>query len=506
MTQRRLFFLAAILLCGACSGTDDETGSAQAALRRGGRDSNSPIEGRRYRHYVVDGRVTDVADDLSGWQIRAWSGGRAAEAKVLRPGAFELSPVPPGEYQLELRGPTLAVPRYVVTRSRELDLGEFFLGRASAVAASSGTTLRLALSGLKPFAAGDDFQLTCAGAGLGYGSFLGYAAAAPQVGATTWATDVAYADLTAGGGGGLIDSSQKDVAYLTQLAAKEVSGDTFYAATLERAAQVNSLMMTNGATTPVVANLQDVTVRQRLRTQLRRDEFAALAPAINPHAQPIEYDLGVDVAPGGLSHGSISGTPDLAYMGVGPGPQSYPIDLSYGNPFPAEWGAFGFMVATYQVDLTVPHGSQTRPYTTFVRSVVNAPLEPFAKNGIRPFIGPVGSPRLDGQDLMTEQRASSSTPRVSWSAPALGRATFYTVTVTRLTVGEDGAVHGQKIGSVVTEATNVQLPAGLLTVGGSYTLTITATASESLEPSEQPFIRRYPNSFTDVVSAVVSLE
>jgi hypothetical protein len=502
--------LTALALAG-CAPPDSGSSSlveVPASVELGLQGSSSKITGTRIRHNLTaQSPQTNTRDDFAGWDLSAQeqtcTSPRSFAATFPSLGNFTIAGVPHRRYFLRASNDSLGFPRYFDTHERELDLGEYFLGRANAIPAATGTVLAVSLSGLAPYTPGDDFQLTSAGAGLGFGSFLSVASAQPADGATAFAADVAYADLTSFGNGGLIDSAQGDVAFFTQLISNPVQGDVLYSSSLARSAKVTSLSMLGGATTPVAAALQGVAQTGHLTRTLRRTAFDAIKSQINPAAQPVAYDLGVDVAPAGLQNGSISGTPDLAYMGLAAGPSDASIVFNYGNPFPPSWPAFGFHLATYEVDLSVVTPSGTLTYAAFVRSIINEALPAFGANGIAPGIAPVRHALIDGAPFFSSAKPSSLTPSVSWDAPAFGHASFYVLTVTELTI-DAGAVTGRKIASVTTREREVKVPAGVLSAGGRYTFTLTAVASPGTRPDERPFQRRYPMYSTDAISGVIS--
>jgi hypothetical protein len=217
----------------------------------------------------------------------------------------------------------------------------------------------------------------------------------------------------------------------------------------------------------------------------------------------IEFDFGIDVAPAGLAHGSISGTPDLAYMGLAPGAGDPSITLDYANPYPSSWGAFGFHLATYEVDLSVVTPAGTFPYTTLVRSIINQPLPAFGANGIAPRISPVRNATIGCAPLFAASQPNTLTPELRWDAPSLGNPDFYTVTVTELSVA-NGSVSGQKIAAISTRERRLTVPVGVLSAQGRYTFTITAVASPGTEIDERPFQRHYPLFSADSISGVIT--
>lgn len=501
-----------LLACCAVSACGQNVTPASAIQAQGAElkaQTSRVVTGSRVRHNLVAaGPITNTRDDFAGWDVSAWASSCGSQqsfaASFPRPGAMLINGVPNGQYLLKVSNPTLAFPKYFVTNEREVDLGEYFLGRANAAPAAPGTSLSLSLSGLAPYTPGDDLQLTSAGAGLGFGSFLSVASAAPGAGDSALTAELAYADLTFGGNGGLIDTAQGDVAFITDLVSAPVEGDVLYASSLARAAKVSSLSMVNGASTPLTAQLQAVEQTGHFSSTLDRAAFDAMKHDVNPTAEPIEYDFGIDVAPGGLEHGSISGTPDLAYMGLLPGATNPTVTMNYGNPFPSAWPAFGFHIATYEVDLTVVTPAGALPYTTFVRSIINEPLPSFGSAGIAPKLAPVRNAKIDGAPFFASTSSTNLTPLITWDAPAFGKADFYTVTVTELHV--DGtSVSGQKIASVTTRERQLHLPTGVLSASGRYTYTITAVASPHTEPDEAPFLRHYPMFSSDSVSGVLTV-
>src|SRR6185369_13745903 len=75
----------------------------------------------------------------------------------------------------------------------------------------------------------------------------------------------------------------------------------------------------------------------------------------------------------------------------------------------------------------------TRAATPNRAFAVISAARPLATTGpIAPLVGPVASPRINGQSLFAPPSHVGITPTIDWTAPAVGTPSFYTVTLRRL--------------------------------------------------------------------------
>lgn len=96
------------------------------------------------------------------------------------------------------------------------------------------------------------------------------------------------------------------------------------------------------------------------------------------------------------------------------------------------------------------------------------------------------------------------TPKLSWAAPATGKADFYTVRVRRIGLNPDTRrTFAQGIATLITADTSITLPAGILKDGAGYQFQIVATGSTSATSAAALATAPF-KSTTDVATATAS--
>lgn len=105
--------------------------------------------------------------------------------------------------------------------------------------------------------------------------------------------------------------------------------------------------------------------------------------------------------------------------------------------------------------------------------------------------------RINGQDATQPLTAVGSTPTISWSAPAVGTAAEYQVSFHRT---NDGYTSGTDQPSMFTTETQVHVPPGELWPGETYSVTVSALASDSRDAAH-PLLKTLPEYRGDVLSA-----
>jgi hypothetical protein len=510
-----LLWCASFAVAG-CAGVDGDNTSAVTddVTAHAAPDATSGGPGRGAHgvfdyHFLNAGRT--IAGDPSSLAIAALTHShgdwQTTPAVVERDGQFSLPGVCGSPYLLSVNQVSFLTgfpgPIYIATDSCAPDLSVDRLGRVDATPPAPGTSLALDVRGLDGWDANDDLQLISPGAGLGFSSIPGLLASQPAEGATSVQASVDYGALAAPVGAGLIDARRGDRSLLTQLAGGFVDeGDVFFRIALTRAAALPDLVVTDGAATPVSAEL--VAVPQTTRTgSIQRDAFAALADSVHPGAFPYEQAMHVNVVPIGVNRLSLNGYPDVTEVASLPGTGDLPVTLTFGDPYPREWPRIGNLFGYYEVDLSVPTASGALIYTQFAIVSSWNLLDTFMHH-LAPTVSPVRAPRIAGRDLLADQTGVSTTPTVSWQPPHTGHADSYAIAIRQLTVA-DGAVSATEVGELQTTDTQIALPPGLLIEGNQYVITITAVVSAGSDLRQHPFESAFvPLAYADAVSGVIS--
>ena len=497
------------LLVAACGGTSSggvNTDSQASDLHGSGRWND--VHGSRVLHFVDGtGHVTDVPDPIAPFNIGAVLRDDPHSTfipAVVNGNQFTIPGVPGDTYDLIFQAPGAASPTHDITDERSLDFDQFILGRSNLVNPGPGTTLALNVSGLEAWdPANDDLQLTAPGAGIGFGSLVG-AGFSPQPGDTSLSSSVdASTFVNANGGGGLIDTSQGDRVFLTQLTPGPSSADVVSFNRLTRGVEVTSLIMANGGTTPLSAALAPVAQASSFDLTLRRGEYDALRAGVGAGAQIAFHFTGVDALPAGLAAGVIGGTPDLITALVLPGTTDVPLSATYGNPFPGQWSRFGFLATIYRVPISVPTDSGPVTFTQSANVFFQAALPSFTAHGLRPLVGPVHDATVGGQPMLAGASGVGTTPRVAWEAPLVGHPTSYSVRLQQLTIS-GGSVSSKTLASILTHERSAGVPAGLMVPGGKYVIVVNANLTGPFDQAETPLRTGYPVAVAPAVSGLIT--
>ncbi|MRG96334.1 hypothetical protein [Polyangium spumosum] len=481
------FFLGASSLC------------LLGALGCGGGETPAPpffdVTGKIVDVHLTDGgEVTNVRDpgqfEIAAVVLDADGAEQEFLAEVAEDGSFVIRDVPEGPYDLrfiELFGTGTRPPRFVMNAPRTVDLGRVFVGRPDADPITlDATELEVTFDGLSPWGEGSSLEIFSLGAGT-----MGTLEPATMLPAmdTTELTNhrfltsgLTVPNIIAGGAG--------DQAYFTQMVGTTGLSTPYRA--VRKGLGPTSFTLAEGATTPVQGSFVDAPTK-KLAVSFDDAAFGALAESVHPEATIAGKDVRIGVEPGGLEKTSVSPTPDLLLFSGLPNAQP-PAELVYGNPFPAEWAE----VAAVQVSYAVTHVAPTGvPKTTAVAVGRTGPASSFS-GAIAPTLGPPLDVRVNGEPAYAERLGIGKTPTVTWSAPSLGKAAAYVITLRRL---DPGGALTRTMASFSTRDTTFRIPDGLLDVGYYYYLRIGVREEfDSAAPLKVQAKRVYAEAITGVLS------
>jgi hypothetical protein len=120
----------------------------------------------------------------------------------------------------------------------------------------------------------------------------------------------------------------------------------------------------------------------------------------------------------------------------------------------------------------------------------------------------VRSPKIAGQDLFTATSGVGLRPTISWSEPAIGQALFYRLDVYKLVINAQNRTVHQRVASLITRNTSVDLPDGILAEGVSHVISIGAVAATSERAAtvfaDAPFKAGIDRASTSLTSGVLT--
>ncbi len=464
--------------------------SVSAQAQDLGGPSMRTVTGTEVTHYNNGVVPTDLSAVTVAANVLNGAGGyNVITGTGTRAGRFTIPNVPSGSYLLQL-GST-----YLVTSNTVVDADTVLEQRSNGVLANSSTNLTFDLTNLNSWQATDMFEMVCPNNGV-YNDFDG------TLGATSFVGTMPYAQFITED---LSNAAQGDQYVFLQLSTQTVGGLPFAAAS--RAFFPAKFTQAQGSDTPIDGNLETLPPQNEFEANINGADLTAQALAANPNATLIGTDLFLDAFPGNPTRGERTATPDLVEYDLSffdDGPEITTNTnfgkIAYGNPFPATWtlyDGYGWLALT---PYTAPGATSSAQLLTLVDGF-NTAL-PTATSPMKPLIGVVTNPTINGLNFFADQNGIGSTPTLKWSPPAIGTATFYQVVIYQLS-NVDGNTSPATIGTLWTQGTELTIPDGLLTAGPGYAFVVQAYYIPGLNFSKTPFMSGPVNAFTDVISGMM---
>jgi hypothetical protein len=210
-------------------------------------------------------------------------------------------------------------------------------------------------------------------------------------------------------------------------------------------------------------------------------QFAALAAQVNPQAQPSATNVG-NVGPFVFAAPHSTTFPDMPTSDVTPlGGYEIPLNdqdfdlgtVHYGQFLEPLWKEYVQMFYAYDFTLSSPADpfQQSGSDTYFQTIAIDQVPASWA-----PILSPPTAPMIDGADAFTTKTLASATPVVSWSAPSLGTATRYQLTLAQQ-FGDLKAGDVAQLTAIVYAGTSFKVPGGILKSGEFYSATLAAETS-----------------------------
>lgn len=489
--------LVALLLqaCGPSPGASD--GGPVVALP-GCPEGGTTVRGTAMLTYVSPapngGSMTRplAATEVPRRALAVVDGGFCASEATTTDGVFTISRVPEGQYLLQANA-----THYVATTSRSPDVGFDTLGRPDVVEPKEQASVLLNLTGLTPWATGSELQLVAANADtfvFGLEQLLSRRLAS---GATSLsaAFDYRYAAFPAN----LLDSAKGDEALIVQLVARATAGGVPYRAAAKQL-KFAPFTMYDGYWTMLSGGFTNIGASDSISLQWQRSQFVSLGASLNPSAVPGDQALVVDLLPESTARGFYTSAPDLLVVDQASGTTDVSLtDAAFANPYPSDWPIFvgahvGVSVSYMVPGATMPHRHALSVGTTLSRAAATAAP-------IVPLVGPVLSPLINGSNAFDEASGVGLTPTLSWTAPALGPPTSYSVRAVRLFPAEYDVVAYETMALIVTTSTSVRVPPGVLSKGQYYFFVITSLLNSGIDANEHPYRNTLPSGWAQVATA-----
>jgi hypothetical protein len=434
------------------------------------------------------GSATTVAAYGQGGS-QGWT--EVSSAAAANSGSFSLS-APAGDYLLGVKYPNYRYVEFFETAADAFAFGTNVVGRSDAVGASSETIATFNLAALDPWDANDYVELTSSGGSTFKALVYPSGGTSLEPGTTSATVSFDWYGSTSL----LPDGTKGDVVYLHQDATRPILGTGFSYQTATQFAQLPaSFVVADGTTQSLDVTLGPVQQTGSLSVDWRTSAFEQYRADINPDGTGTQHSLRVAANPHTLSNRPHlePGTPDMLFLELPPGTtdQNF-VGLAYGQFLPSFW--VEYRITSYTAALPVTALGATSAASVF-GSIGR--LDPFpAPNGpVTPVVTPPRSPRIGGLDAFHSPAGVGVTPTVSWSLPALGTPTSYTLQIVQPMVAATGATTFQTIAYVTTSKTSLSIPPGVLQPGINYVAGITAFVKDPDTSDSAPYNLSYPYAF-----------
>jgi hypothetical protein len=380
---------------------------------------------------------------------------------------------------------------YYWVTSRTLDLSYAVLGRPDVVEEPAGTPLAFQLDGLAPWQDTDDLQLHSSNVGIGYftaGCTTPYTLPEPGSTSFTGSIDYGASMRNCGNVAARLDPSRGDLLYATQLVSRSDLGtgiptpvniqEVRQSTTVSSLQAADGTLVLKGTMAPLPTTQQPIF--------FWASQFESLVLAGNPGATLFEDILYVSTLPRYTEYGQYAGFPDLAVVSnPQPGQGDLSLALEYGNPYPRQWDRMITAQSVVYVPFaaTLPDGTAARTARFSATTYSQTRLVDGTWQPISPRMGPVQSPKINGQDAMGTVTGVGLTPVVTWTAPALGTPTRYQVRVYELIATATGGTSRVTVANLGTTQTQLRLPPNLLVAGKTYFLQLQAIYQPGYNPN-----------------------
>jgi hypothetical protein len=171
--------------------------------------------------------------------------------------------------------------------------------------------------------------------------------------------------------------------------------------------------------------------------------------------------------------------------------------LQYSDPFDSTWTRAETLCQEALIPLPVPNSSATVNFAVVAGGSVVPSASPLV-----PVVTSVQSPTIASASFFTEATLSTTTPSLSWSAPATGSPYGYRVSAF-VQQSANGLETYLPAGTFNTAQTSVTLPP--LSAGNTYVFVITALTDGTANVQTAPFRSSLPTGYASVVSAPITI-
>jgi hypothetical protein len=476
--MRKLRFTLAVTMIAVASYAAASGGELKQSFQP---PSTRTVSGTRIGHFKNGPVPVDLSTTTIAALVPNGSGGyNVLPGTGTSSGTFSIPNVPTGLYLLQIGA------QYVWTSNTMVDADYFADYRSDIVPANSSTTITFDLTNLHSWQQTDFLELVCPN-NLSFDFFPG------TVGETTFTGTFPYF-------GNLSVGSEGDQYYVAQLSTQNLGGYAFTG--LARYMKPARFNQAQGSNTPINGKLKTIPQNHKFVANINGADLAAQALAANPAAVLVNTSVGLSVYPGSFAHGQTTNTTDLVIQ------QSSPFlmtngnlgQVSYGDPYPSKWPKYLGYSWLATTSYTAPGATNSATLLTFTYGIT---LKlPTATSPVKPLVGVVKSPLINGKNLFTNQTGVGLTPILKWSPPNVGSANNYFVEIYQLSNSGGNTVFAG-IAAFYTQSKSLRVPSGVLSAGQAYVFVVRTWYIPGVNFAKTPFMNGSTDAAADVTSGVM---
>jgi hypothetical protein len=377
---------------------------------------------------------------------------------------------------------------YVETTQRDVDFGDYVLGRSNAVIAKSSTPTSLSLTNMESWDPTNDsiglFSWGARTAHIGVEQ-LG---SPPSSGSTSATINFDWSQLRVQA---LPDASKNDQLIVTQYASRAINIGTAGVA-IKRFVLAPTIKA--GQPASLTANLIDINLSRNMSFTWALSQFDDLALDTAPDFATSTQTIFVNSEPGGQAHGFYDAAMSIFKTGF-----SFSISTdkmlsaSIAQPLPS----FTHIVDATE-DLGVTRTFHGASESVFAFIYVEDLLDNVDRGTLKPSTGPAKALKLNGQDWSNPLTGMGTTPVLSWQ-PALS-AQAYRVLVNRMKTNTDGTVGHDTVATLFTDQSSLQIPDEIVANGDTVYCFVDALDSVGYQFDKAPLKFGDPTTVVRVVT------
>ena len=477
--MHKLCFALAVILISVASHAAASAGEPRHSFQP---PSTRTVSGTEIVHFKNGPVPVDLSTTTIAALVPNGTGYNVLSGTGTGSGTFSIPNVPSGFYLLQIGA------QYVWTSNTVVDADSIAAYRSDIVAANPNTTtVSFDLTNLHSWQATDILELACPNNNTFEGPFPG------TVGETTFTGTFPYF-------GNLSVASEGDQYYVAQLITQNLGSYVFTG--LGRYFAPAKFNQAQGSNTPIDGRLRTVTQNQKFEANINGADLTAQALAANPGAVLLSTSAGLSVYPGSFVHGQNTATTDLIIQ------QSPPFlttngnlgQVSYGDPYPSKWPKIVAYYWLANTSYTAPGATNSAAMVTYTYGItLNLPT---ASSPVKPLVGVVQNPLVNGKSFFTNQTGVGLTPILKWSPPSIGTASHYDVGVYQL-VNNAGNTVIVPVAGFHTQGKSLRIPSGVLSAGQAYVFLVRPWYIPGVSFAKTPFINGSTDASADVTSGVM---